>query len=321
MSLWKKMVFVSSLLLPTLSFPFCYNNATPWFTGPLITGSANNLDVGLVSIQPYLFFRTSKGIHNRKLHLSRGPSTFVLQAATTAQTGITNWLDVTIGADYFYRKSRNVTTHGYGDTDISFGFQLLKDKRGTAQPSIRLTLAELFPTGRYTHLDPHKGAFEATSAGTFLTSTSLRIGKTVYWLIEHPMSFRAQIGYGLPSNVGVSGFNTYGGGYGTKGTVKPGHLIDLLFGYELSLTRHFALAFDLCNFFTGKTTFSGTKGVDALGNPASTGVKAITSVSMAPALEYNINENYGLIAGAWFSVYGKNDVEFKSYVVSFTMTF
>jgi hypothetical protein len=78
---------------------------------------------------------------------------------------------------------------------------------------------------------------------------------------------------------------------------------------------------DIAYTYSAKTTFTGSPGTTALGTPASVGGPFNEQLSLAPALEYNPNGNLGFIAGCWFSVWGKNSLDFVSGVASVTWTF
>ncbi|MES2122546.1 MAG: hypothetical protein V4492_07205, partial [Chlamydiota bacterium] len=76
-----------------------------------------------------------------------------------------------------------------------------------------------------------------------------------------------------------------------------------------------ALALDIQYQHNNKTRFSGhkgrTRGVrNVVGGPSS------EQFSLAPAFEYNFTYNVGLIAGCWFTVAGRNALEFASGVVA-----
>src|SRR5690606_33928892 len=102
-------------------------------------------------------------------------------------------------------------------------------------------------------------------------------------------------------------FNSYGGGFGTKGRVHPGGSFQADFGLEVALTQNWVLANDLVYTFQNATHFSGNPGtVSPGGAPASVRSPYSDNLSLAPAIEYNFNSNLGLLVGTQFSVYGRN---------------
>jgi hypothetical protein len=87
------------------------------------------------------------------------------------------------------------------------------------------------------------------------------------------------------------------------------------FGYEFSFTQRWVFALDVVYNYNQKTTFSGRSGGSPVGGPFS------DELSLAPAIEYNVNENLGFLGGVWFSVWGRNSLDFVSGIVSFTYSF
>jgi hypothetical protein len=88
-------------------------------------------------------------------------------------------------------------------------------------------------------------------------------------------------------------------------------------GLEYSLTRNWVLATDVLNTYTNKTWFKGRPGVTASGEPAGIGMHSSNRISLAPAIEYNFSDLFGIIAGCWFTVAGRNSGDFVSGVIAF----
>lgn len=311
--------FILTFLFTTLltwSFADKPKNETvqgPWFTGPLLTPSGTNLDPGACNVQPYLFY-TDFDSHS-------GPHTYTIEEANFIQYGILKWLDVTFFFHLFYNQKHHRDSFGYGDTSITFGIPLLVQVRHTPTPSIRFTIQESFPTGKYRNLDPDKLSIDSFGSGSFRTKFAIDIAKLVFWMKNHPMNLRLFIPISIPSLVQVRGFHTFGGGYNTYGKIRPPYVFAPCGSVELSLNKNWVYAMDICYEYDSKSTFSGNPGTDIDGNKASNGGPASQIFSIAPAIEYNVNENFGYITGVWFSLATKNASDFVSYVFSFTYTF
>ena len=119
----------------------------------------------------------------------------------------------------------------------------------------------------------------------------------------------------------VHGFNTYGGGYGTKGRVLPGNIAQGIFSFELTLTQNWALAMDTVYTHTDRTQFFGTLGTTSTGAPATVGTPSQEQLSFSPAIEYNFSANFGIIIGAWVSAIGRNSEVFRSGVINVDYTY
>jgi hypothetical protein len=99
----------------------------------------------------------------------------------------------------------------------------------------------------------------------------------------------------------------------TKGVLNRGISVIVDIAFELTLSLHWVLALDIENVYTTGSTFVG-KTIVPVGNP-----KSSYLLSLAPAIEYNFNKNYGMICGVWFPPYGTNTEAFTSIIFALNM--
>lgn len=292
----------------------------PWYTGPLITSSANNVPKGKTNIQVYLFFLWQYGQYaqNRKMH--RVPSIYTLNPLLVLQRGLTDWLDITATPQGFFRWRKDESAQEFGDLAVTFGIQLLKETPHV--PSIRFTIGESFPTGKYKHLSSRKAGIDATGSGAFETAIGLNISKILWWNKLHPTAVRFVTNYTMPDHdARVRGFNAYGGGSGTKGHVRVGNTLNLDLGVEVSINQRWVFATDVAYTYSERNIFTGTPGFSAPGVPAGNGSPSSDQLSFAPAIEYNVSDSAGFIGGIWFTVTGRNSSSFLGAVLSYTYLF
>ena len=291
----------------------------PWYSGPLITGSAAMMPPGVANIQPYIFVTDVFAVFNGDRHAVDIPDLINANPLFIIQTGITSWMDTILTVQGDENWKGHYQSGGFGDTTLQLGLKILK--QGLWIPAMKIYINETFPTGRYQNFSVGKAAVSSTGSGTYTTSFSLNSSKILFWDTLHPTSFRLSLNYYIPTSVHVRGFNAYGGGFGTHGTVHPGNTFKLSFGTELSLTQRWVIANDLVYQATSRTTFTGDLGVDTKGAPAVMGNGSSDSLSLAPALEYNFSPNLGILAGVWFTVYGRNSADFISGIFTVTYTY
>jgi hypothetical protein len=291
----------------------------PWYSGPLITGSAHNLDPGYLNIQPYLYVIDNYGIYNKDRHSESIDDLIQVEPQIVLQTGLLPRLDITAILSGFYNKQNGIDSGGYNDTVVQLGYQLVKETAYV--PAVRFVFSESFPSGKYNDLNPAKRGLDAIGSGSYETTFTINFGKVVWWLTTHPMALRYSLNFMIPTSVHVRNFNSYGGGYGTHGKIKPGKQFTNDFGFEYSFTQKWVFALDLVYFYQGKARFSGNPGVDAAGNPAANGRPFSDQLSLAPAIEYNPSSTIGILGGAWFSVYGRSSFNFASAVISYYQVF
>ncbi|MCI0381899.1 MAG: hypothetical protein L0207_02465 [Chlamydiae bacterium] len=292
----------------------------PWYTGPLITGSANNVPAGRYNIQPYLFFNETYARYNGNRKSVDIPNIFTFNPLVVLQRGLTSWLDITLVPQAFFRWSQHKSTQQFGDTAVTFGLQALTQT--PYAPSIRFTIGENFPSGKYKRLNPNKNGIDGVGAGVYSTVFGINLNKIIWQFPLHPISLRFSGTYQVPNNrAPVRGFNAYGGGFGTKGRVKAGQVLNLDVGVEVSLTQRWVLATDFVYTYSWKSTFSGNPGISPLGLLAANGAPSSDQFSIAPAIEYNVSEKGGFIGGVWFTLTGRNSSNFIALVLSYTYLF
>ncbi len=292
----------------------------PWYTGPLITGSANNVPPGYLNLQPYLYLTTNYAQFTKNRRSKSTPNTFIVSPLLLIETGITDWLDVTVIPQAFFRWQKQHFAENFADLPLQFGFQLAKETPYI--PSIRFIVGELFPTGKYQHLNPKKLGLDATGEGAFQTTVGLNVSKVFWWLKLHPISVRLASNCNIADHrVSVRDFNAFGGGDNTKGKVKVGTTYNIDLGVEVSLTEKWVYATDIAYTYSNKSTFRGRAGESAPGVQAANGVPSSDQLSIAPAIEYNVNDVSGFIGGGWFAVTGRNSPNFASVIISYTILF
>jgi hypothetical protein len=311
---------------------------TPWFTGPLLTPSANIVTVGHFDIEPYIYYGSTNAQYDGEWHATHTPTFSQFRFQVLIQTGLTKWMDIAVVPQFIHSWSQGASTTRFTDFPLQFDFQLLKDQPGwNWHPSLRFTIKESFPVGKYQHLSPNKHKTDIGGSGSFATSMGFVVGKLFnFFSGVHYLNTRFSVSYTYPAPVHVRGFNTYGGGYGTAGKVYPGNVLGFLLGLEYSMTHRWVLALDAACTTATKTRFKGALGSTTPGGlPAEVGGQPIDPLgigsnvdavvggpssvrfSLAPALEYNWNANLGLIVGAIVSVGGRNSVRFASGSAAF----
>jgi hypothetical protein len=291
----------------------------PWYSGPLITGSAHVLPMGKYNQQPYLYVADLYGSYDRNRDVQSSPDEVQINALYLAQTGIAPKVDFTLALQGFYNRRQSEGGGGFGDIGTTFGIAILEETPWI--PAMKIGIGETFPTGVYNDLNPTKNGIDATGAGSYVTTFTLNMSKVVWWFLLHPMSFRLSFNYKIPTNVTVKNFNAYGGGFNTRGKISPGQSFIGDFAFEYSFTKFWVFALDLSYVYTFDTSFSGTKGTDSNGLPASIGSPSGDQLSLAPAIEYNPFANIGILGGAWFTVYGRNSSAFATGIISYYHVF
>lgn len=287
----------------------------PWYTGPLITSSATMVPPGYYMWQPYIYFTDTYANYDVHRHVVDRPNLFSIKVLPVLfQIGVTPSVDTIIIMGGQANWSKGHSGGGFNDVVASVGF--LINEQSLYVPKFKFTISQSFPTGKYQRLRTDGLALDGTGAGAWQTSFTFAMGKVIFWNTLHPLNARFTITGTLSTPVHVRSFNVYGGGFKTNGTVRPGNAYSADLGLELSITQPWVAALDIVYNWSNKTTFHGNPGFNADGTPATVGTGYSDQLSLAPAIEYNFNENMGILWGVWFTVRGRNAGDFVSGIFS-----
>jgi hypothetical protein len=303
-----------------IDFELARDMFIPWYTGPLITGSASNVSFGHINLQPYLFLNVNHAVYNGHRHSTNISNIYVANPSLIFQAGLTQWLDVTVAPSGNFRWQDGHSGQSFSDFPVQFGIQLYKETPYV--PNFRMIVGEQFPTGAYQNLDPKKYGLDAGGQGVYATLLGLNVSKIFWWYPLHPMGVRLATLYSQPNGKAhVKGLNAYGGDRDTRGKVSVGSTFSADLGIEVSLTQKWVVATDVVYTCSTKSTFSGDPGITASGERAIVGLPSSDQLSLSPSIEYNVTSSSGFIGGVWFSVTGRNSSNFASLVLSYTQLF
>lgn len=285
---------------------------SPWFTGPLLAPSGTVIPGNHYNIEPYIYViaNTAKYDHNWKP--IKIETFWNIYFQTSFQFGLTQWLDVQFNPSAFHNSTQGKSSWELADMPIDIDIQLYTHGKHVRDwiTALKLVLREVVPLGPYQKLNPKKLGTDAGGEGSWQTGLGLVWGNTVYLGGLHFLSIRSSVLYTLPAPVHVKKFNVYGGGPGTRGTVYPAQNFIIDIGSELTLTKNWVFAMDMVGAWGGKTRFKGRTFFPNTEPP-------FAQFSLAPAIEYNWNNNLGIILGPWFTIAGRNALQFASVVFAF----
>ena len=286
----------------------------PWLTGPLLAPLGSVVPYGHLEIEPYVYSTTNTGIYNTNWKSVSTSNFFSLNSQILCFFGLTPWMDINLVPQFFYNTTSNQNSVNFGDLSVVLEFQLLDPAATPYFPGIKLSVKENFPTGPFQNLNPHKLRTDQTGFGAYATTFNVVLYDLYHLGGSHFLTTFYSAAYTVNPPVHVRGFNTYGGGYGTKGKVFPGNNFQGMISFELTLSQNWVFAIDNVYTHIDSTSFSGT-------SAAHVGVPSSEQISFAPAIEYNFNSHCGIIAGCWFTAWGRNSLIFRSGVIAFDYTY
>lgn len=318
MSIFKKTLAFTLVLSSTYAFAKSANPGIigPWMTGPLLAPSGHTIPAGHTNFEPYLFITNSYGFYNTNSIMHYVPRTISTSPTLIVSRGLAKRFDIQLSVPYAFNNKNSQSDNGFGDVGVVLGFQALNQTPKSWVPDLRLTIAETFPTGKYENGNAAKLGTDMIGAGSYQTVIGANFQKLHQFRNKKYLRTRLSLTYAMPTSVHVNGYNAYGGGINTDGTVTLGNKFAIDLGLEYTLTQHWVPALDITFYDTPPGGFKGTSGVNSSGGPAVTAPIKSEVISLAPAIEYNFSAKFGMIAGAWFTVYGRNAADFAAGVVA-----
>ena len=295
--------------------------SAPWFTGSLIAPEGTVVPYGKFLIKSCLSF-TREARSNVWLNLPGTTSFYSLKPEFQCYFGLTPWCDINITPRFQFNSCYGERHFDLGDLTAGLDFQLLPADFSLYFPGIKLAIRKVLPTGSYEMLHPRKMYTDQTGMGTYSTQFDLVFYKMLHLNNLHWLTTTFSTQYSINTPLLVRGYNAYGGATGTKLTVNPGSNFRNILSFEYSLNRNWALALDNIYSYSQETTSEGRfKGIAYNHKRAITGKPVSEQISFAPAVEYNFSQNFGMIAGFWFSAWGRNSTEFQSGIMNFAYRF
>ncbi len=284
----------------------------PLYAGTLLAFYAQNAEPGRLSVEPYLFAFRRYGFYTENWGSPHKKHSTQLDLLVSLETGITKNIDITLDVNGAYSHFNKQHSWLYGDTTAFLGFQILHDQKQTATPDFRILIGETLPTGKYEHLNPDKNGSDILGSGTYATSLTIVLAKTCHFSPKHPVNFNLNLYYVVSSLAKVHGFNCYGGAFDTRGKVKPGDQFITNVAIQYSIDRNWVIGTDIHYFHQNRSSFSGKKGTLPDHTSPYVGLPSSEQFSLAPCVEYSWSEDFSCTLGPWFTVAGRNSLQFMS---------
>lgn len=282
----------------------------PWFTGPILAPSGKTIASGHTNVEVYSFMVHSNGRYNNQSHFESRPPSDTTQFSGLFGHGLSDSFDMQFTFPYTINKFRGFTNKDIGDMVALIGYQVMTQPEGTWWPNLRVTLQESIPTGKFDRLSTTLLATDDHGKGSYLTTLSFNFQTLFQPLPEHYLRTRLSLGFTEPSKVHVQGVSIIGGTPDTNGTFNPGRSGRVDLAGEFTLNQNLVFVMEGFYGVGAPLRFTGFPGLTDLGQPLSLEAGKNKELSFAPALEYNFNANFGVIAGVWFSVLGQNISQF-----------
>jgi hypothetical protein len=289
----------------------------PWFTGPILAPSGRTIPNGHTNVELYYFDFVSHGRYNHQSHFISRPVYRTEQYSGIFAHGLSDEVDIQFAFPYTVNKFQDQSDADIGDMKALLGYQVMKQPDGTWWPNFRITFQETIPTGKFDQLSSSLLTTDDHGKGAYLSTFNANFQTLFQPFIDHYFRTRLSLSLTIPSTVNVLGISHFGGGLSTDGSVNAGISKSIDLAGEFTVNQNWVLVMEGLYTVGHPLRFKGNPGIDQFGVPISFQSGPNNQLSFAPAIEYNFNSNYGIIAGVWFSVKGKNISQFTAPVVAF----
>ncbi|MGL6030324.1 MAG: hypothetical protein ACRC0M_11180 [Legionella sp.] len=294
--------------------------AGPWFTGPLLAPQGHTIPNGHTNVEIYGMGAFTDGQYSaegRRIDTPQFRSGIVNPIITH---GYTDWLDVQLNIPYVFNNTQGAHYNRLADVAIALGLQVVEQKGSPKRMDVRFLLQEIFPTGKYDHLNPEAFGTDSTGLGSYQTQLGINFQHLLEVFNAHYLRTRLIFSRIYTSPVTIHGFSSYGGSASTSGSVNPGIGSSVDLAFEYTLTQNWVAVMEATYSKGQSTRFNGVLNFNNMGQEETiVGHNNFYKTTLAPALEYNFNGNVGLIAGVWFPVAGRSTSHFMTYVMALNM--
>ena len=337
-------MIVTRIVILLILFISHVAQAEPWFTGPLFAEPGETVPRGHIESYIATSFMTSNTIYDRLWHKESTPTFTSTQISPQFMYGLTDKLDIQYTAFYTINQNEQIAYEHIGDTSIMLGFQAFTQDK--YQPDLRITLEQIIPTGIYNNLPANNNGADVTGMGSNQTSLGFNFQYLSKLSETHYLNSYLSLSYSHAMDVNLKGISAYGGTSLTHGHIDPGDSVSLDLAAELSLTQQWVAVLEGVFIYQQASVFHGVVGERTRNDPQpfragrNIGSRAFAAhrllpsrrniggedigsgnldqITLAPAMEYNFSDHYGVIAGVWFTIAGKNTPAFISPMIMFT---
>jgi len=275
-----------------------------WWTGPMLANSASALPHGHALVEPYFYDVTTLGAFDAHGDRHSTPHAQGYGSLTYIIYGLTDRVSVGLVPTLGYNTVENGPSSSrlqLGDVSLLTQYSLTRFREGSRVPSIALSLQETFPTGKYDRLGERQA--DGFGSGVYTTTVAL-YSQTYFWLPNgRILRVRLNGSQAFSSHATLVDESVYGTETGFRGTAAPGSSTFLDLAGEYSVTKRWVVASDLTYHHGWNTSVAGS-------TPASPriayGSGSSDAVQVAPAVEYNVNSNLGMLFGVRIVAAGRN---------------
>lgn len=286
-----------------------------WFTGPVFTPNPTTVLPHHPVIEPILITSYTYGLYDDHWNEHSVSKMWSTGPYVDFQTSFTETFGIEFIGFMVSNFREDASSTNLKDTIFRAGYQISTDQQDSWVPDFRIIFQEIFPTGKYDKLHPHKKGTDLTGQGAFETGVHLVFQKLFALCSTHCLSIRGDVGYFFSAPVHVKGLNYYTGLNRVNGKVRPGNTFVGFLAFEWSLSPQWNICCETFYQYEGNGHFSGkVKKIEGMRPKIK--VPAVAQLIIVPEIQRTITSKLGIIIGSATTLIGKNAPAFSSVFVS-----
>ncbi len=291
-------------------------HAKPWFTDPLFAVPGQTVPRGHLLMELISTHSFGNTLYNRDWQSITTQNYKSTQVSPELTYGLTDNIDFQYTQLYLMNQSEATSWEHLGDTSLLLGFQVLSQDVKSSLPNLRITLEEVIPTGVYDNLSPANNGADITGLGSYQTTLGFNFDYISHVNEQHDIKYHLNLAYTHAASLSINGLSAFGGTSQTHGRMNPGDALSLDVAGELTLTQHWVGVMEANYIYQKASSFHGVLGAPNEDDPSPLGrIQALPrrhklfpsrhdiggmdigngnldQITFAPALEYNLSENY-----------------------------
>ena len=202
--------------------------AGPWFTGPLLSPTAQVTTLGNYQVQPYIYWLVYNGSYDKHWNWEKTPNYYQTLIQIPAWFGISKNADISINLQGQYNTTEKVSYAGFGDLPLTIDYQIFEGRAGKLHlPTIKISITETFPTGKWDKLDPKKLLTDGIGWGSYSTAIAITFAQIFHLWDKHYFLPRLNFTDTIFAPMRVKGYSVYKGDPTTRGKIYPGNLFQV----------------------------------------------------------------------------------------------
>jgi hypothetical protein len=280
-----------------------------WWTGPMLAPNASTLPRGHFLVEPYFYDVITQGRFDQNGAERNTTHENGFGSLSYVNYGLFDKFTIGMIPTFGY----NEVTHepssssvGFGDLTAQAQYRLTQFHECSRVPTMSINVQETFPTGKYDRLaSPANGLGQ----GAYTTTVALYM-QTYFWMpTGRILRARLVIDESFSRAAKVDDLSVYGTAFGFRGHAYPGSVFFIDAAGEYSLTRNWVLALDATYRYQNNTRVAGFNILDGGSEnppPIVQNSGSIFAVGLAPAIEYNLTRNVGILVGTRIIAAGRH---------------